>query len=71
MNKCYKCNYRIETKTHYCCPKCGEKFWSSKEEFTEYQASQEKERIIKVNIKNKKKKIALKCILFGLLSGFV
>lgn len=32
-NNCPKCNYEVDTNENYDCPKCGEKFWQSKEKF--------------------------------------
>lgn len=41
-NYCTKCNHEINTNENFDCPKCGEKFWQSKEKFEIYQINLDK-----------------------------
>lgn len=73
-NKCLKCGNKIDTSSNYDCPKCGEKFWQSREKFDIYQKHLDKNSLNDSPLQNliisktKTSKLAWYCLFLWLLS---
>lgn len=72
LYNCPKCHHpKIDIHKNYCCPECGEKFYSSIEQFKKELSKRKTAEERNKYIKNKQIKIAIKCITICLMSGFI